>query len=263
MERDLMNRQPYYALIAEELMREIRTGRFPPGTFIPTEPELCQRFAVSRVTIRGALRELEVRGMITRRRGVGTRVETANAQTRFIHESQTVDEILKFTQDLEFRLLDRREIQLDEETAGKLEVRPGQRYVRVEALRVPIGSDLPVCLSAHFVPPAYADVIERMDGLKGSLAMAVAAALNEEIEEVDQMIDAVNLDKRQAGLLHAKVRDAALLTWRRYRAQSGRLVLASRSLFPKERSSYQLRNTRAVLAPSIQASSSSRRRAQV
>ena len=259
MERDLLNRQPYYALIAEELMREIRTGRFPTGTLIPTEPELCRRFAVSRVTIRGALRELEVRGMITRRRGVGTRVEAVNTQSRFIHESQSVDEVLRFTQDLEFRLLDRREIQIDDEVAAKLEARPGQRFVRIEALRLPTGSDLPVCLSAHFVPTASADVVERMDGLKGSLASAVAAALNEEIEEVDQLIDAINLDKREAGLLHAKTRDAALMTWRRYRTQSGRLVLASRSLFPKDRSSYQLRNERGAEQP---AQINSRRRAQ-
>jgi len=249
MERDLTNRQPYYAIIAEELMREIRTGRFPPGTLIPTEPELCQRFAVSRVTVRGALRELEVRGMITRRRGVGTRVETANAQSCFIHDSQSVDGVLQFTHDLEFRLLDRREFQIDDEMAARLEARQGQRFVRVEALRVPPGSDLPVCLSTHFVAPAYADVIERMDGLNGSLASAVSAAFDEDIEEIEQMVDAINLDKREARLLHAKVRDAALLTWRRYRGSSGRLMLVSRSFFPKGRSCYQLRNSRSALSP--------------
>lgn len=260
MERDLINRQPFYAQIAEELMREIRMGRFPAGTLIPTEPELCRRFAVSRVTIRGALRELEVRGMINRRRGIGTRVQSVNAPSHFVHESQSIEEIFQFTEDLEFRMLNRREIQADDEIASRLEARPGHRLVRVESLRVPSGSDLPVCLSAHFVPGAYAEVVERRDGLKGSLPRAIAAALNEEITEVDQLIDAVNLDKREAGLLHAKVRDAALLTWRRYRTSSGRLVLASRSLFPKDRSSYRLRNTRLEAAPSSQVEG--KRRAQ-
>ena len=59
--------RPEYAsallsLIAEELMREIRTGRFPPGILIPTEPELCKRFCVSRVTVRGALRNSKCAG---------------------------------------------------------------------------------------------------------------------------------------------------------------------------------------------------------
>jgi DNA-binding GntR family transcriptional regulator len=244
MERDLNNRQPYYALIAEELMREIRMGRFPPGSLIPTEPELCKRFSVSRVTVRGALRELEVRGMITRRRGVGTRVETVDTQSRFVHETGSVDDVLRFPDELAFRLLDRREIQIDDSVASKLDAQAGERYVRVEGLRVPAGSDLPVCLTAHFLPACCADVVERMDGLKGSLAQAVAEASHVEIDEIEQVIDAVNLDKREAGLLHAKTRDAALLTWRRYWNDAGALLLASRSLFPKDRSSYLLHSKR-------------------
>jgi DNA-binding GntR family transcriptional regulator len=259
MDRDLNHRQPYYALIAEELMREIREGRFPPGTLIPTEPELCRRFGVSRVTVRGALRELEVRGMITRRRGVGTRVETVDTQSRFVHDTSSVEEILLFPSDLEFRLLDRREIQIDDALAVRLEARPGDRFVRIEGIRLPSGSDLPVCLSAHYVPARFADVIERMDGLKGSLAMAVAEAAQKTISEIEQVIDALNIDKREAGLLHAKARDSALLNWRKYRDDASNILLATRSIYPKDRSSYVLLSKRAEVRRAIAANE--RRRA--
>ena len=242
-------------------MREIRTGVFPPGTLIPTEPELCRRFSVSRVTVRGALRELEVRGMITRRRGVGTRVETIETQSSFVHDTGSVEEVLGFTQDLEFRLLDRREIQIDETLAANLDATAGERFVRIEGLRLPTGSDLPVCLSSHYLPARLADVIERMNGMKGSLARAVAEAAHVEIDEIEQTIDAINLDKREAGLLHAKARDAALVNWRRYRDESSTLLLASRSLFPKDRSSYVLRSTRAGYVKVTPVAAGGRRRA--
>jgi GntR family transcriptional regulator len=44
----------------------------PPGDKLPSEPELCERFAVSRTTLRRALDELETRGLIVRRQGLGT-----------------------------------------------------------------------------------------------------------------------------------------------------------------------------------------------
>jgi GntR family transcriptional regulator len=244
MDRDLNSRQPYYTLIAEELMREIRNGRFPQGTLIPTEPELCRRFAVSRVTIRGALRELELLGMISRRRGVGTRVEAIETKTRFIHDTNSIEDILSFPVELEFHLLDRREVQVDEMLSHHLAARQGERFVRIDGLRSPVGSELPVCLSAHFVPASSADALERMDGLKGSIAAAVALSAKKEIDEIEQSIDAINLEKREAALLHAKTRDAALLTWRQYKDAAGVLLMASRSIYPKERSSYMIRRVR-------------------
>jgi GntR family transcriptional regulator len=44
----------------------------PPGDKLPPEPELSERFAVSRTTLRRALDELEARGVIVRRQGLGT-----------------------------------------------------------------------------------------------------------------------------------------------------------------------------------------------
>ncbi|MCL5999198.1 MAG: substrate-binding domain-containing protein, partial [Chloroflexi bacterium] len=43
-----------------------------PGARLPTEAELCQRFHVSRSTIRQSLNRLEMAGLITRARGKGT-----------------------------------------------------------------------------------------------------------------------------------------------------------------------------------------------
>ena len=63
--------------------------------------------------------------MITRRRGVGTRVETVDAPSRFVHETGSVDNILDFNKDLEFRLL----------TDGKTTTRSVGREARSQAGR--------------------------------------------------------------------------------------------------------------------------------
>lgn len=68
---------PFYFQLAEVLEQEIISGRWKPGTRLPSEPELCERFALSRTTIRQALGRLEQRGLIDRLKGQGTFVQQA------------------------------------------------------------------------------------------------------------------------------------------------------------------------------------------
>lgn len=58
---------------AQEILKGIESGRLVRGNgALPSEAELSQKFAVSRATIREALSQLEQRGAVTRRHGVGT-----------------------------------------------------------------------------------------------------------------------------------------------------------------------------------------------
>lgn len=66
---------PLWAQIADYLVAAIGDHRLASGQSIGTEEELAQRFSVSRATIRKALATIAARGLITRSRGTGTRVE--------------------------------------------------------------------------------------------------------------------------------------------------------------------------------------------
>jgi DNA-binding FadR family transcriptional regulator len=56
-------------VIVDQIKALIRDGRLLPGDRLPSERELCQRFGVSRVTVREALRVLEANGLLTIRVG--------------------------------------------------------------------------------------------------------------------------------------------------------------------------------------------------
>ena len=56
-------------VIVDQIKMLIRDGRLQPGDRLPSERELCQRFGVSRVTVREALRVLEANGLLAIRVG--------------------------------------------------------------------------------------------------------------------------------------------------------------------------------------------------
>ncbi len=71
------SRTPRYVRIAETLERAIRDGALPPGTILPPEQTLARRLGISRQPLNEALVDLARRGLVTRRRRVGTVVAGA------------------------------------------------------------------------------------------------------------------------------------------------------------------------------------------
>ncbi|MCX6018413.1 MAG: FadR/GntR family transcriptional regulator [Chloroflexi bacterium] len=60
--------------VADSLCEEIFSGALPPESTLPTEPELCVRFGVSRTVVREAVRLLVSKGLVEVRHGSGMRV---------------------------------------------------------------------------------------------------------------------------------------------------------------------------------------------
>lgn len=63
-----------YELIFQKLEKDILSGKYPAGHYLPTENELCETFDASRDTIRKALQLLSKSGLIKKMRGRGSQV---------------------------------------------------------------------------------------------------------------------------------------------------------------------------------------------
>jgi GntR family transcriptional regulator len=63
---------PLYREIAEDLRRQIDSGELTAGSKLPTEPELRERYAASRNTVRDAIKTLMTLTLVETRPGQGT-----------------------------------------------------------------------------------------------------------------------------------------------------------------------------------------------
>jgi GntR family transcriptional regulator of arabinose operon len=61
-----------YQNIIDWINKEIDNGNLLPGEKIPSENELCERFGLSRQTVRHAIGKMSEDGLLESRRGSGT-----------------------------------------------------------------------------------------------------------------------------------------------------------------------------------------------
>lgn len=76
---------PLYARIQQDLETRILSGEWAPGTRLPTEAELQQRYAVSRLTVQRTLRELVQAGLVVRYPRRGTFVAQTATDENLLH----------------------------------------------------------------------------------------------------------------------------------------------------------------------------------
>lgn len=77
-----MKSMPLYKQIVQDLLQKIYSGELRPGDRIPSERELAEQYHVSSITSKNALTELSDKGYISRVRGKGSFVSTAEQLNR-------------------------------------------------------------------------------------------------------------------------------------------------------------------------------------
>lgn len=74
-------KMPLYRAVQRDLQRDIQTGRFKPGDWLPSESELRHTHQVSATSVRRALLELSRLGLIQRFQGRGSMVTSSEIRT--------------------------------------------------------------------------------------------------------------------------------------------------------------------------------------
>lgn len=142
--------EPLYAKVEAALSRAILRGQLSPGERLPTESELMGRFDVSRVTVRRAVQELRLQGLVTSRQGIGTFVAPVRIE-------QPLTELTGFVEDMAVAGLDAsaRVVSITTEPATahlaeRLAVDPGEQLTRIE--RVRLGGGQPISFDRTWLP---------------------------------------------------------------------------------------------------------------
>ena len=97
---------PLYHQLADILMAAMRSGEYPPGAKIPSEPQLAKDFGIGRPTVRQAVDLLVRKRLLVRRRGSGTYVRQPEQEIDLFSLAGTSSAFQKKGIDVEVILVD-------------------------------------------------------------------------------------------------------------------------------------------------------------
>jgi DNA-binding GntR family transcriptional regulator len=150
-----------YQYVADHLRREILQGRYGPGQRLPTERELCEHFAASRITIRRALLILSDEMLIQRRQGDGTYVSPTPTRKIPLLSTDFSGSISAHAPDIDRELESHRWENASGEIADILQTRVGARVLF--ARRIDLLKGAPVAFDEVYLPEAMADQLSDKD----------------------------------------------------------------------------------------------------
>lgn len=227
-----------YSTVARLLTAEIDSGKYRVGQRFPTEEQLCERFDVSRHTVREALRELKTQGLLVAHAGIGTTVRAKAPVARYMQSLGSLQEVIQFVEATRMSTFRLREVVADEALAQRVGGKPGQLWHEAAVLRLLPGEPLPVAALSIYVRPEYADVLSLIDKSKQPVFSLIERRHGVKIAEVRQQIIAVNLAAAIARRLKARAGAPALEITRQYRDAQDRIAMASVGLYPSDRFSH-------------------------
>jgi GntR family transcriptional regulator len=226
---------PKYLQVRHILRR--RLGReLALGDRLPTEHELMQQFAVSRETVREALRGLEEDGLIRRRRGWGTVVVKLPGTGPDERLTGLVDDFTELKLNTEAEVLSKGVEALPAEVAALLHMSASEPMYRIRRRR--LLESLPLAFHDCYLPLEIGVAIGRLDLNNTTVLHEISTTLGEDIHEDCQHIDASIADTEMAEVLNVPAGAPLLIITRVFGIDSHGPIMFFRAHFRSDRYYY-------------------------
>lgn len=188
---DKSNPIPLYIQLSEWLERMIRNETYGVGSLLPSEEELSREVEVNRNTVRHAISLLVQKGLVEKRKGVGTMVKRKfplypvhklNRMTSFVDDFE-MDNV-----EIEDRIIAKEEIPGTPELSQKLSLEPDEPVVKIARLR--IADKVPLVLEIQYYSfNRFGSLLDM--NIKGSMYEILTRKFNADLDHSEQTIRAV------------------------------------------------------------------------
>lgn len=235
-----------YVALARRLAKEIRKGKYPVDSLLPTEAELTAKYGISRFTVREAIRQLQSQGQVIRRQGVGTRVLAEQPVHHFLQARNSVEEVLQYGVQSLLNEMATTNVTADVNLAERIGCAEGDKFLKITGLRMPVDDPdgLPVCWTEIFVLSKYSGIRDEIGRGNVLIANLIEDRYGQRAIEIQQDITAVSLPGEIAKKLGVQSNSPGLLVRRWYMGADGKAFEVTVSLHPGARFSYSMRMTR-------------------
>jgi GntR family transcriptional regulator len=184
------------------LRDQISRGEFSPGGSLPNEEALCERFGVSRITVRRALADLAAQGYIDKRHGLGTFVRIDLPVARPIPSLGLIASLRKTAATTQAEVLEVARAVPPSHVAALLKLAVGEEATH--ALRLRSSGGKPVMLTDAWVPARLGRRVSAA-ALRKQPLYELLLAQGVKFGRAVQEVTAIAADATQAKLLNTEI----------------------------------------------------------
>lgn len=200
---------PLYFQVARQIEAAIERGDLQPGQRLNNEVDLADRCGLSRPTMRKAIEELVAKGLLVRKRGVGTQVVHGQVK-RSVELSSLYDDLSKSDQRPSTHVVSLETVPATDDVAAALGVAAGGPVLALERLR--FARDEPLAIMRNWLPADLAEL--DVDALAAHGLYELLRSFGVNMRIAQQHIGASAATTAEARLLGVR-KGAALLTMER------------------------------------------------
>jgi GntR family transcriptional regulator len=226
---------PLYLQVANALKDEIVSGVYAVGSLLPTEDRLCKRFAVSRYTVREALRLLREDGLVSSRKGAGTVVIPPRSSGSDIHQVMSINDLVAFGTDTRLVIESINTVSIDGKLALRTGLPKGEQWLEVRGYRQAEAEQAPVCWTEYYINRAFGAVGRLLQRHSGPIFPLIEDMFGLNIIEVQQQISAALVPPALAAVLQVETGSAALEVRRIYKTNDQRIAQVTINTHPASR----------------------------
>ncbi|MEN2976807.1 GntR family transcriptional regulator [Tistrella arctica] len=233
---------PRYLQVFQDLRARISSGRYPVGSMVPTEAELCAEFAVSRHTVREALRRLVDQGYVERRQGSGTQVLSAEGGSLFTQSMRSLSELFQYALDTDFAITAMVMTAVDEPTARLIGAEPGSSWLALHGIRGTRDDGVPISHTVVYVHERFGWLRDDFPSCHGPFYALIEQRAQVTVMETLQTITALPMPDASRQVFGDQPPGAHVLrVVRRYLDRHGSTLTASINDHPADRFTYTMR----------------------
>ncbi|MGI9050918.1 MAG: GntR family transcriptional regulator [Rubrobacteraceae bacterium] len=220
---------PLYHQAAQVLEQAIEDGRLQRGSKLANELDLAEQLGISRPTMRAAIKQLVDKGLLMRRRGIGTTV-TPRPVRRAVALTSLYDDLKESGREPETRVLALEEIPCPPEVAEQLGLGPEAPVLRFDRLRA-ADSD-PIALMHNVVPVGLLEIEKEDLEQTGLYDLFRANGISPHV--ATQRVGARKAETEEAELLEIEPGDPIMTMMRTAYDTSGRPIEYGTHSYPAE-----------------------------
>lgn len=214
--------EPRYSVIARQLASDIQQGKMAVGEMLPTESELIRDFGASRHTVRSAIRQLQILGLVATRRGRGSEVISARpVQSRVGFSFDNLNDFLVIAELTKLTGLRKTHSRVSSQLAAETGWQIDERCLCIKALRSSIADHKNVAYIEVYLRGQYASIESRIARKAVAISKLVEQEFGIKTKEVCQSVRPQAVSSDVASKLKVKVGVPGLYVGRRYIADNG------------------------------------------